>query len=59
MRNPMHMQLIAVESGENAAQEAEVGFFAFDHVAERAVADQTPVRDGGGQTIPILAAQAR
>src|SRR6202008_2670413 len=58
VRDPLHLDSVALDTGAHLAQEGDVVRLALDEVAERALAGQALVGNGVGQSVPVVGGQA-
>lgn len=58
VRDPLYLQPMALQIGEDLAQVSHVVLLALDDVAERALTDQTLIGNRCGQAVPIVCGQA-
>src|ERR1700739_405903 len=56
--HPVHLHFVALQRGDDAAEEVDVALFTLDAIAERAVASEAFVGEGGGKSIPIVGRHA-
>lgn len=58
VRDPPHLQPVALQSGAYLAQVGDVVRLALDDVAERTLPGQAVLGEGAGQSVPVVIGQA-